>query len=115
MTTHELLVAARNLIDREGWKQAQARYSFGPGDGRCAYVALCDACGFRTILANQATAVLARFIPRTDETANADLYDWNDHPDRTKAEVLALFDRAIAATAPEPTVDFLVAEPELVA
>jgi hypothetical protein len=89
-TVHEVLVAARNLIDREGWKQADFRYSFSPGPGRCAYVALCDVRN-DIEMANAATNALVRFIPRSG-CPNEDLYDWNDTPGRTKEEVLALFD-----------------------
>jgi hypothetical protein len=103
-TVHEVLVAARNLIDREGWKQADFRYSFSPGPGRCAYVALCDVRN-DIEMANAATNALVRFIPRSG-CPNEDLYDWNDTPGRTKEEVLALFDKAIADTAPPPADPF---------
>jgi hypothetical protein len=111
VNTHEVLVAARNLIDREGWKQAKSRYEFGVGPGRCAYIALWDATmegDCVTLVANRATDVLAEFIPRSGGTSSGDLYDWNDAPGRTKEEVLALFDEAIAATAPEPDLSLTV-------
>lgn len=89
-TTHEVLVAARNLIDRGGWIQGAVLTS----DGRCAVGALRDTGGALDtndepfwILRRQVGTALSR---------------WNDTPGRTKAEVLAAFDKAIAATAPSP-------------
>jgi hypothetical protein len=103
MTTHEVLVAARNLIDREGWKQDK---DFGPGPGHCAYSAMCGL--FGPELANEAVDVLVLGYGGRygGHGTNAGLYRWNDEPERTKEEVLALFDEAIAATAPAPADPF---------
>jgi hypothetical protein len=93
MTTHEVLVAARNLIDREGWIQ-NAHYA---PEGRCVRGALSDVTRGKTDLGYyHATRAFSDVV---DEVL---IGAWNDHPDRTKAEVLAAFDKAIAATAPEP-------------
>lgn len=102
MTTHEVLVAARNLIDQDGWWQSGhgcsegehcvglALLACGRNDDaeRAAYVAFADATGLDV---SWPTGI--------DVTP---IYNWNDDPSRTKAEVLAAFDRAIAATAPPP-------------
>lgn len=90
-TTHEILIAARALIDTpKKWvKSAYHREKNGlhsycaagalisvEAPGRTAYDCLAEAIGYRCVS------------------------DWNDAPERTHAEVLAAFDKAIAATAP---------------
>jgi len=98
MDAHEVLVAARNLIDREGWRQ-----DFGvEGVERCAVEAISDSTV--GISADDVSAVLASVlgVPNSWGLIGA----WNDAPERTKQEVLDAFDRAIAATAPPPADPF---------
>ena len=97
MTTHEVLVAARNLIDREGlWCGG---FDDGGGtSGTCTWIALREVGGFRR--GRAAADALGRVNGMAPDASLSDLYDWNDS--RTKEEVLAAFDRAIAATAPAP-------------
>lgn len=100
VTTHEMLVAARNLIDREG----HYRGSWSNGRGYCIHSAI------------GAVTADYDFGPSTIATAHAasDLMqargyttDWNDAPGRTKAEVLAAFDEAVAETAQPPADPFV--------
>ena len=99
MDVHEVLVAARNLIDREGWTQ---NHYGRPGRGFCVY----GACG----AAEHGSALCGGYGPAEDVMRKVlgapQLAAWNDTPGRTKAEVLAAFDKAIAATAPEPADPF---------
>ncbi len=80
------LEAARALIDSpEKWgKGAQVR----SGGCNCIYTAL--RCGmFRAVKCLDALGFAGA-------TSISDVWKWNDAPERTHAEVLELFDRAIA-------------------
>jgi hypothetical protein len=101
VTTHEVLVAARNLIAQGGWQQ---QYGFNAGP-HCAVSAIFTVTGDRDKKAEAIEAlgsILA--LPRI---SGPGVGDWNDRLGRTKEQVLALFDRAIAATAPSPDLSFL--------
>ena len=103
MNAHQILVKARNLLDREG----HAKHALRDETGYCQL-------GAR----NMATFGTQRFVwghpdrkafhaakeALTDAVGvpSEELVDWNNAPERTKEEVLAAFDRAIAATAPPP-------------
>lgn len=110
MTTHEVLVAARNLIDRGGWAhRGHGDWTFERVGARCALNAITNngarACSEYTDPVKE----LGAAIGCSDVTAAAaEIPRWNDTPGRTKAEVLAAFDEAIAATAPEPFVELEV-------
>lgn len=104
MTTHEVLVAARNYLEREGWAQGH-----WPDFGEWIYPpdspnATCASNVLKRLECDEperwkARRELLKAIGRDDV---ADIFRWNDTPGRTKAEVLAAFDKAIAATAPDP-------------
>lgn len=87
MKTSEVLTAARALINAaEKWGQREN--AFGKGR-RCAGSAICDAvpCYADSSAAFEAfEAIIKQPIVR-----------WQDAPERTHAEVMAAFDRAIAA------------------
>lgn len=109
MTAHEVLVRARNLIDRVGWLQCSVKGHHDPG-GHCvatwvATVADDAPAEFEAMYAF-GRAIGIGSLPR--------IYEWNDAPGRTKDEVLAAFDRAIAATAPPPP-DLYLTEMEVAA
>jgi hypothetical protein len=100
VTTHERLVAARNKVDRDGWIRL----------GAVPYVERgpISSCAQNAITNNEEPDIKA-WRPAADAFADAagighwsGIPVWNDRPERTKAEVLAAFDRAIAATAPPP-------------
>lgn len=96
MNAREVLIRARALIAEPGtWTQGVDRRMIvrvnAPGDGlaRCANGAISDATD--DLDAQRAArlrliAEIATFIPY-----------WNDEPGRTQRQVLAMFDRAIAA------------------
>jgi hypothetical protein len=82
--TTKLLIAARERIER-GWCQKKMRL----GGEVCMVGAMADA---------RANEEAWRRMARATGIANlAVLADWNDRPERTKEEVLAAFDRAIAS------------------
>jgi hypothetical protein len=102
VTPHEVLVKARNrLARRHGWHGRRVHLF---GDARCAGLAISDAAG------GYHGAALRAFYAATGEAGAyagpISIYRWNDAPGRTKKEVLAAFDRAIAATAPAPADPF---------
>jgi hypothetical protein len=87
MTTRETLIAARALIDTpDKWTQGTMRQ----GVQRCMVGALCAASSGSI---TPTVSALRRIIGCWSLTA------WNDRADRTHAEVLAAFDKAIEAAA----------------
>lgn len=107
MTTHEVLVAARNLIDRKGWSPYASGGPTMPEAAQCAGLACAAANGALGGVSLDASRALR-------EVVGGDVYDWNDAPGRTKEEVLTAFDEAIAATAPPPADPFGVRETKAV-
>jgi hypothetical protein len=85
----EILVKARKLIDSpEKWaKREQIRYPFRI----CAYLALARAA--RGAYYGEAYGCLQRAAGLGPEEL---IHHWNDAPERTHADVMAAFDRAIA-------------------
>lgn len=86
----DILVRARKLIEnKDDWGQGVERHMSGR---RCSLDALLDAGRGR-----ESGAVLA--LKRAARLSSNDfIADWNDTPERTHAEVLAAFDRAIEAS-----------------
>lgn len=111
MTVHEVLVKARNkLSDPAVWVKGGAigRDHRGP---HCAATA-CGSVLPGTLHAKSADQGL--WLETLRELAKAAglrhhqrVAPWNDAPERTHEEVLAAFDKAIAATAPAPDVSFI--------
>lgn len=111
MTTHEVLVAARNLIDRQGYNW----WNYGDREDKadcpiCPEGALDRVRGIEHGLDQRDPVkdLVARFVPQVPGYK----YDWlslavcrarneRGHEFST-AEVLAFFDAAIAETAPPP-------------
>jgi hypothetical protein len=96
-STKQILVEARELIAR-GWAQKHlATDAFGrkvlpwepAAECWCSYGAIAFAVGDGVGIAS-ACAELRSAI------GHGDIVPWNDAPERTQAEVLAAFDRAIA-------------------
>ena len=86
-TTHEVLVKARNIIDRRGWWDGTGKSCYG----ECVITAIVKSERSRS------QVVRDRFAEAAGSGARADFLDiWNDAEGRTKDEVLAAFDRAIA-------------------
>lgn len=87
-TTRQLLIAARALIAEPGrWCQGIDRVM----GARCAAAALEDAGDGQP----RNIRTLAYDTFKTTTGISGKLSDWNDAPNRTHAEVLAAFDRAI--------------------
>jgi hypothetical protein len=84
MTTHEVLVAARNLLDRKGWAQLGRDncWTWEKGYGStCAHNALMECDGNQLSVAyNGAVAALLLEI---DGQIVSDIFIWNDTPSRT--------------------------------
>lgn len=97
---HDVLVRARNLIARDGWQ----RYHYSDSaDARrgpfCSTGAIQAAAEFGPTW-KPAQLVVERIV-------GVYVTLWNDRDGRTEADVLAAFDKAIAATAPTPDLSFL--------
>lgn len=93
MTTREVLTNARALV-AQGWTQGDWR------DGSC----YCAAGALRSVTRGmlgdawvEAVAALKAAIGRHRFCGDREIIGWNDTPGRTQEEVIAAFDRAIAA------------------
>lgn len=103
MTTQEVLKEARRLLAEVGWCQYYSceRDETGTITAYCSIGAVYAAAGtdfsgpFR-----DAKRLLERQIPYAARWCG--VAGWNDTKGRTKREVLALFDRALAALPTEP-------------
>lgn len=76
----QILADARNIIEMFGW--TQHRYGVGTAP-HCATGAIYDAPWITTGACADAVSVLGYAVHCDGVTA------WNDHPDRTKADVVA--------------------------
>lgn len=117
MNAHDLLVAGRNHIDRYGWF-AGAAGPAGEDQPRCTAAAIAQVLDQANVdgrlgveqrfsLRNEALQALTNAIGLTSMSR---VSVWNDMPGRTKEQVLAKYDEAIAATAPLPAVPRTKAE-----
>lgn len=102
MSTHEILKAARARIEKpENWTR---RGSFSDGQ-ICAGVAIERSClldgraDWKATTAGIEALLTANEI-RFNGGPHFALFDWNDAPERTHAEVLEAFSKAIEATKP---------------
>jgi hypothetical protein len=93
-TVKENLIAAKALIDTpEKWGKGGYR---DPFTGRlCAYGALGVA--ERGDARNYSEALAYRLRVAVPDRFHGRVAEYNDHPDTTHADIMALFDRAIAA------------------
>lgn len=107
MDAHELLVKARNRLERDGWMRGC--FLEPEGTRVCSWGAIC----YETPLHSgvdcpreydEAVATLGGVVGVDKAAAIA---VWNDTPGRTKEQVLAAFDEAIRRTAPAPDFDAL--------
>lgn len=102
-TVKEVLTAARWIIDNVGWCQ-KYYYKTKAGLGRFDVSSATDvdcACSIGAIYLTEASPVLQnQALDMFDSTLNdvsgvPFIATWNDKRDRTKEEVLAVFDKAI--------------------
>lgn len=107
MTTHEVLVAARNrLSDPENWCPEGTH---GEGGQMCVAITIADISGtdemdeYGPLYEPACGAVLDVLGRSRGRLGNGVVVGyWNDAPETTHADVLSVLDRAIAATAPQP-------------
>ncbi len=103
----DLLFAAKHQIERQGWRQGpryandkETKAEGAPRQrlpGCCASDALIDAQelrNFGTNVALDAGACLQQALYTIIPTAGS-VIGWNDQPERTAADVFALYDKAI--------------------
>lgn len=83
---------ARALIER-GWCQRAFIKNTPFGCAYCADGAICATAGDGE---GEYGPMLAALKRATGVPSHADIWSWNDTPERTQAEVLEAFDRAIA-------------------
>lgn len=98
-----VLREARKLIERpEGWVKGRDALD---RDGNSVYAYSRDACAFCAVgaIMRSCDARWGRVVSAVKSANGIDaLWSWNDAPERTHAEVLAAFDRAIAAEESQP-------------
>lgn len=96
MSVIETLSKARTILETEGWIQG----SYHANEGYCLVGAVTEA-----NKAFRATSTYPHLIQSAIDTGyefgpfifdDTPLFDWNDEPNRTKEEVLALIDATIA-------------------
>jgi hypothetical protein len=93
MKLSEILRAGKNAIETRGWCQGDELAIHGPPNGPCCAATAIgpyedDPFDFRAVnLLRQAAGI----------GGDMGLATWNDAPERTKADVLAAYDKAIAA------------------
>lgn len=90
----EVLIAARWLLVKHGWNQNQSHYENEDKHSFCAAGAIENVQG-KNALKLQAQNALARVLSGNDFGAVGTIVSWNDHPARTKKEVLKAFDKTI--------------------
>jgi hypothetical protein len=101
MTTHEVLVAARNIQERRGYNWHNGIVE--ADDPCCSGCSIAQAVGGRyytDVLDHPAAVELEKCLPAAQPGADDDI-SGRTYPFGLE-EVLAAFDRAIAATAPPP-------------
>jgi hypothetical protein len=94
LTTTEALVAARALLVSSGW----IRGTFKRNEGYC----LTGAISYSVVGLDRepfwaATRAIRAFLPGHDAEDARGIHSWNDRGSRTKEEVLAVIDQAIAS------------------
>jgi len=96
MRADEVLDAAADLIDRDGWIQVGGFRETGARYPRCVITAIRDV---QQLLPHECdkTGALDAFSSAVGTIPVISAYRWNDEPGRTKDEVMAML-RAVAAT-----------------
>jgi hypothetical protein len=85
--TADLLRRAKAVVEEKWWRGSAAR----PDEaGDCPVLAIAKVAGGRPM------GAVERFMRAIGATDLIHVYTWNDDPERTKAQVLAAFDAAIA-------------------
>jgi hypothetical protein len=98
MTVHELLVDGRNRLAAGHHLKGELE------DGRGGY------CALGALMVDydvDSTKHYTAAIGALDTACGQDVVHYNNAPETTKDDVLGVFDKAIAQTAPEPDTSFL--------
>lgn len=90
MTTTEVLLAAKQKVNADTWAQGPGLRNIGK---ICAMGAIDDIVSESIPLATQREEALDVF---REACGNSLITVWNDAPERTLGEVLAMFDKSIA-------------------
>lgn len=102
ISAKQVLIDAKALIQKHGWIQGSYGNSY---IGYCASGAICSvaqAAGWAAAaeaapVARAAASAVARAAGPAAARAELDIVEYNDAQGRTKEEVLAVFDKAIAS------------------
>jgi hypothetical protein len=98
MTPTEVLIEARKLCETKWGQGTGSSCASVPTGCLCVVTAIRYVCDHGRVSSKKEDAALGliRQVTDTDDAAEGrELFAWNDHPDRTLADVLAAFDRAI--------------------
>lgn len=100
MTTHETLVAAKSHLMEHGWCQGALHR-----DDQVCVIGAINVAGWGSIELNEQQLGERRPLLGLLSEINEAMVcgSWNDAPERTFDDVIALLDRAILATAPAET------------
>lgn len=107
MNAHELLIAARAMIPtpNEWTKGVNARDANGEPVEACDSDAVCyctlgavDSIGYSAVSTRDYSRAVLALEAAIPEGFRLEVFEYQDLPETTHADVLALFDRAIAAT-----------------
>lgn len=90
-TARDVLLDAARFLEEHGW------------GGTCAWVAMSKVSGGNWPLCGKASAILASRLPGSGDPVRR-IWDWNDTPGRTGAEVIAAM-RAAAGPPPRSVLD----------
>lgn len=100
--TREIMQRAKGLIQRNGWARGDEE-AFDPDRyGYCVATACSAACSKSELYAGHERALVLHFKAANGIDPYGPIAEWNDAPGRTKAEVLAGFDKAIANSSEPP-------------
>lgn len=96
MDVKQTYTKARDLI-QAGWRQGSYSYHAESGSCYCAAGAIREAAGIGVAeKASDLFAPLAATIGGSTDEHEGGVINWNDDRDRTRDEVIAAFDKAIA-------------------
>lgn len=97
MTPQQVLLAAARLIEEGGWIQPVTG-GYSEGMGQCAFSAIFTIGNGAFDTYNGAARRLLAFLTGDPDGSYGRIFEWNDAPGRTKAEVLAALHGAAGAT-----------------
>lgn len=96
MKLSEILRAGKQRIETLGWVQGDEAVFQEHSIKCCAATAMCA-----VEWSYQQAGAACRFFERTNGIEIGGIADWNDAPERSKEDVLAAYDKAIAAAEAE--------------